>query len=161
MGGDSTLDWSGRGEARNDDDDGAREWAGTTTSLKDHLLAQVCCTQASARDRALVELLIDALDEDGYLYQPLDDLLAICPPEAEIELDELRTALTLLQSFDPPGVGARTVSECLNLQLCALARSTPALESRRAARASHRQRALAFACRTGFPQAASRARMHR
>ncbi len=128
-GGDSTFDWSGRGEARNDDDDGAREWAGTTTSLKDHLLAQLCCTQASARDRALVELLIDALDEDGYLYQPLDDLLAICPSEAEIELDELRTALTLLQSFDPPGVGARTVSECLNLQLCALARGTPALKA--------------------------------
>ena len=129
MGGESTLDWGGRGEARNDDEDTAREWAGTTTSLKDHLLAQACCTQASPRDRALLELLVDALDDDGYLYQPLDDLLAICPPEAEIELDELRTALTLLQSFDPPGVGARTVSECLNLQLSTLARGTPALKA--------------------------------
>jgi RNA polymerase sigma-54 factor len=129
MGGESTLDWGGRGEARNDDEDTAREWAGTTTSLKDHLLAQACCTQASPRDRALLELLVDALDDDGYLYQPLDDLLAICPPEAEIELDELRTALTLLQSFDPPGVGARTVSECLNLQLSTLASGTPALKA--------------------------------
>ncbi|MGZ9029878.1 MAG: RNA polymerase factor sigma-54 [Burkholderiaceae bacterium] len=129
MGGESVLDWGGRGESRNDDEDNAREWAGTTTSLKDHLLAQLCCTQASPRDRALVELLVDALDEDGYLYQPLDDLLAICPPEAEIELDELRTALTLLQSFDPPGVGARNVSECLNLQLSVLGRSTPELKA--------------------------------
>jgi RNA polymerase sigma-54 factor len=128
-GGDSTFDWSGRGEGRNDEEDGAREWAGTTTSLKDHLLAQLCCTQASARDRVLVELLIDALDEDGYLYQPLEDLLTICPPEAEVELDELRTALRLLQSFDPPGVGARDASECLNLQLCALARTTPELKA--------------------------------
>ncbi len=129
MGSESTLDWGGRGEARSDDEDGGREWAGTTTSLKDHLLAQLCCTKATPRDRALVELLIDALDEDGYLYQPLDDLLAICPPEAEIELDELRTALSLLQSFDPPGVGARDVSECLNLQLNALARTTPELRA--------------------------------
>jgi RNA polymerase sigma-54 factor len=129
MSGESTLDWGGRGEARNDDEDGAREWAGTTTSLKDHLLAQLSCTQASPRDRALVELLIDGLDEDGYLYQPLDDLLAICPPEADIDLDELRTALRLLQSFDPPGVGARDVRECLNLQLCALARTTPELKA--------------------------------
>ncbi|MGB2815868.1 MAG: RNA polymerase factor sigma-54 [Burkholderiaceae bacterium] len=129
MGSESTLDWGGRGEARSDDEDGGREWAGTTTSLKDHLLAQLCCTKATPRDRAFVELLIDALDEDGYLYQPLDDLLAICPPEAEIELDELRTALSLLQSFDPPGVGARDVSECLNLQLNALARATPELSA--------------------------------
>ena len=129
MGSDATFDWGGRGEARNDDEDGGREWAGTTTSLKDHLLAQLCCTQATPRDRALVELLIDALDDDGYLYQPLDDLIAICPPAAEIELDELRTALRLLQSFDPPGVGARDVSECLNLQLSALARTTPELKS--------------------------------
>ncbi|MGZ8253679.1 MAG: RNA polymerase factor sigma-54 [Burkholderiaceae bacterium] len=125
MSGDTTLDWGSRGEARNDDEDGPREWAGTTTTLKDHLLGQVSCTQASPRDRALVELLIDALDDDGYLYQPLEDLQAICPQEAEVELDELRTALRLVQSFDPPGVGARDVSECLNLQLSALARGTP------------------------------------
>jgi RNA polymerase sigma-54 factor len=128
-GGDTAMEWGGRGEARNDDEDSPREWAGTTTTLKEHLLAQLSCTQASPRDRALVELLIDALDEDGYLYQTLDDLLEICPREAEVEPDELRTALRLLQSFDPPGVGARDVRECLNLQLSALARSTPELKA--------------------------------
>lgn len=120
-----STDWGVRGEGRGEDDDAPREWAGTATTLKDHLLAQLACTQASARDRALVELLIDALDDDGYLHQGLEELLAICPPEAEVELDELRTALRLVQSFDPPGVGARDVAECLNLQLSALARSTP------------------------------------
>jgi len=124
---DSTLDWGARGEGRGEDDDGPREWAGTTTTLKDHLLAQVSCTKASPRDRALVELLIDALDDDGYLHQSLEDVLAICPPEAEIELDELKTALRLLQSFDPAGVGARDVGECLNLQLNAMARTSPQL----------------------------------
>jgi len=128
-GGDLALEWGGRGDGRNEEDDGAREWAGTTTTLKEHLLAQLSCTQASPRDRVLVELLIDALDEDGYLYQPLDELLAICPLEAGVELDEFKTALRLLQSFDPPGVGARDVSECLGLQLTALARNAPELQA--------------------------------
>src|SRR5512135_2101084 len=92
---DSALDWGARGESRGEDDESPREWAGTTTSLKDHLLSQVSCTKASARDRALVELLMDALDDDGYLHQPLDELLAICPEQAEVDLDELRTALRL------------------------------------------------------------------
>jgi RNA polymerase sigma-54 factor len=123
----AALDW-GRGEARGDDDDSPREWAGTTTTLKEHLLAQAACTKASPRDRALVELLVEALDDDGYLHQPLEELLAICPADAQVEIDELRTALRLLQSFDPPGVAARDVGECLSLQLTALARTRPALK---------------------------------
>jgi RNA polymerase sigma-54 factor len=122
-------DWGVRGDNRGDDDDAPREWAGTTTTLKDHLTAQLVCTKVSARDRALVELLIDALDDDGYLHQSLDELLAICPPEAEVELDELKTALKLLQSFDPAGVGARNVGECLNLQLNAMARNSPEMSA--------------------------------
>jgi RNA polymerase sigma-54 factor len=116
------LDWGPRGD-RGDDEDAPREWAGTTTTLKEHLLAQAACTKASPRDRALLELLVHALDDDGYLYQPLEELLAICPADVEVELDELRTALRLLQSFDPAGVGARDVSECLHLQLDAIARA--------------------------------------
>jgi RNA polymerase sigma-54 factor len=119
------LDWGGRGAAREEDDEPAREWAGTITTLRDHLLAQLVCTKASARDRALVELLIDALDEHGYLAQPLEDILALCPAEAQVEPEELRTALCLLQSFDPVGVGARDLGECLLLQLNAVVRSRP------------------------------------
>jgi RNA polymerase sigma-54 factor len=120
---DSLVDWGGRGDARIDEDDGSPlDWAGTTTTLKEHLLSQISCTQASARDRALVELLIEALDEDGYLQPSLEEILALCPAEAGIEPEEISAALCLLQSFDPAGVGARNVSECLQLQLRALAR---------------------------------------
>lgn len=128
-GGERELDWGVRGEGRNEDDDGPREWAGTTTTLKEHLLAQVSCTKASPRDRALVELLIDALDDDGYLHQSLEDLLAICPQAADVDPDELKTALRLLQSFDPPGVGARDVGECLGLQLDAIAKASPDMKA--------------------------------
>jgi RNA polymerase sigma-54 factor len=64
-----------------------------------------------------MELVIDALDENGYLEEPLEEIHERLPPELEIELDELRCALLLLQSFDPAGVGARNASECLALQI--------------------------------------------
>jgi RNA polymerase sigma-54 factor len=120
----SGLDWgSVRGER--DDDEGPGAWATTAPSLCDHLKGQLAATTASPRDRALVEMLIESLDEQGYLAGSLDELLAICPPEAGVELDDLVTALRLLQSFDPPGVGARSAAECLTIQLDALAAQLP------------------------------------
>ena len=116
------LEW-GRGEARTDDDESsAVDWATTRPSLREHLKQQLACTQASPRDRALVELLIEALDDDGYLQQPLEELRELFPDSAAVEPDELRSALRLLQSFDPPGVGARDTAECLRLQLELMAR---------------------------------------
>ncbi|MFN3565006.1 MAG: RNA polymerase factor sigma-54 [Burkholderiaceae bacterium] len=127
----SLLDWGGGGRADrgDDDDEGPLSWACTHPTLGEHLRTQLAVTTASARDRALVELLIEALDDDGYLATPLDELLALCPPEAGVELDELTTALALLQSFDPPGVGARNAAECLAIQLDALHRPSASPEA--------------------------------
>ena len=72
------------------------------------------------RDRTLVQCLIDALDDDGYLTQSLEDLAEALPPELEIEPEELQIALRHLQNLDPTGVGARNAQECLALQLEAL-----------------------------------------
>jgi RNA polymerase sigma-54 factor len=120
--GEITLDWR-RTETRSDDEDvTAVDWASTRPTLREHLRSQLACTQASVRDRALVDLLIEALDDDGYLQQSLEELLALCPPEVEIDPDEMRAALRLLQSFDPGGVGARDTAECLRLQLEIVAR---------------------------------------
>ena len=79
--------------------------------------AQLSLTNLGERDRALVELLIDALDEDGYLTQPLEEIAALLPAEAEVELEELAIALRHLQNLEPAGVGARSPGECLCLQL--------------------------------------------
>src|SRR5690606_41158653 len=68
--------------------------------------SDVCSSDLGPRDRALVELLIDDLDDDGFRESSLDEILAIIPPEAGVEPEELQAALRLLQSFDPPGVGA-------------------------------------------------------
>jgi RNA polymerase sigma-54 factor len=114
----STLDWgTGTNAPGEDEDAGPTAWASVRPTLAQHLEAQLAATAVSPRDHALVGMLIEALDENGYLTSSLDELRELCPPEAEVELDELKTGLRLLQSFDPPGVGARTLAECLLLQL--------------------------------------------
>jgi RNA polymerase sigma-54 factor len=121
---DHGLDWSGDGRGqRGDSDDDERDYpqasAGGET-LQDHLTRQLAGTGCTRRDRALVTVLIDELDGDGYLRASLDELREALPAELDIEPEELSTALRLLQSFDPPGVGARSIPECLLLQLAAL-----------------------------------------
>lgn len=112
------LDDYGRSPGASDDDDlPPLQIHESTTTLRDHLMAQLRVTQASPRDRALVTFLIESLDDDGYLTASLDEILADLPEELEVDVDELGAALALLQSFDPSGVGARSASECLKLQL--------------------------------------------
>lgn len=90
-------------------------------SLRDHLLAQARLMGLSARDHALLALLIEALDEDGLLTQELEEIFAQIPAELvqelELEVDELRTAHQYLMQLEPLGVGTRSLSECLQLQL--------------------------------------------
>src|SRR5258706_11101966 len=110
--------WRGGG----DDDEGERNFsAPDTPTLRDHLRSQLTLTKLSERDRVLVGLLIDALDEDGYLTQPLEEIVAMLSPEAEVDREflfgELSIALQQLQNLEPAGVGARSPGECLCLQM--------------------------------------------
>jgi RNA polymerase sigma-54 factor len=115
------ADWSFDDVARTskapDDDDARPQIEAHETTLREHLLEQARVTVREPRDRALIELIIDALNENGYLEEPLEEIHARLPEELEIELDELRIALKLLQSFEPAGIGARDASECLSLQI--------------------------------------------
>jgi RNA polymerase sigma-54 factor len=107
------LGWRG-----SEDDEGERTFAPPDTpTLRDHLHAQLSLTNLSARDRGFVALLIDALDDDGYLTQPLEEIAALVPSEAEAAPEDLSIALRHLQHFEPAGVGARSPGECLALQL--------------------------------------------
>jgi RNA polymerase sigma-54 factor len=117
--GEADSDWGGEGGgARSgDDEDGRPQLEACSTTLREHLSEQIRTTGCSTRDRALAELVIDALDDNGYLEEPLDEIHARLPEELDIEMDELRCALALVQSLDPVGVGARSASECLALQI--------------------------------------------
>lgn len=95
------------------------------TTLTDFLLQQLHCLHLSDRDRALVSWLIGCLDSEGFLPEGLEGAAGCCPvSEDPIEPEEWRTALSLLQSFEPAGVGAVDTKESLLLQLKALRRET-------------------------------------
>ena len=116
------TDWSEgsgaqSGSGSSDDEDSRPQLEACAVTLREHLMEQVRETLLSVRDRALAELVIDALDDNGYLEEPLDEIHARMPEELEIELDELRCALAMVQSMDPVGVGARSAAECLALQI--------------------------------------------
>ena len=119
-GGEGGEDWGefGRsGSGGGEDEDGRPQLEASPVTLREHLMEQVRLTCCAARDCALVELVVDALDDNGYLEEPLEDIHARLPAELEIEFEELRMALALVQSMDPPGVGARSAAECLALQI--------------------------------------------
>jgi len=89
---------------------------GQPPSLIEHLLQQLHATRATERDCLLVIRLMGELDERGYLEFDPPALVAGLPPGLGVEDEEWRMALGLLQSFDPPGVGARDLPECLRLR---------------------------------------------
>lgn len=118
------TDWAseiGRApQTRDDDEVDFPEIQAATTTLRDHLNSQLALMPLTERDRTLVQLLIEALDEDGYLTQSLEEIHEMLPAELEVELEELQIALKHLQNLDPPGIGARNCQECLALQLACL-----------------------------------------
>jgi RNA polymerase sigma-54 factor len=93
--------------------------------LREYLNSQLSLSQIPERDRKIVGLLIDSLDDDGYLAQDLEELVDLLPATLEIDIDDLHIARELLQHLDPPGVGARNLKECLVMQLQALPEETP------------------------------------
>jgi RNA polymerase sigma-54 factor len=113
---------------RDDGEEGEHQQvAADAPTLRAHLLSQLSLTKLSERDARLVGLLIDTLDDDGYLTQGLDELISLLPAELGIELEELQIALKHLQNLEPVGVGARSLGECLALQLATLPKDTPYL----------------------------------
>ncbi len=126
--GNEPADWNtGGGTMRStdDEDEAYPEQAAEQASLRAHLHNQLTTSSIDDNDRKVVGLLIDALDENGYLAQDLEELAGLLPGELEITLDDLETALVQLQHLDQPGLGARNLGECLALQLKALPEDTP------------------------------------
>jgi RNA polymerase sigma-54 factor len=101
--------------------------AADAQSLRDHLLWQVNLLKCSDRDKKIVAMLVDTLDDDGYLTQDLDELAGMLPSEAGIDREDLQIGLKHLQQLEPAGIGARDLSECLALQLEAMPTDTPYL----------------------------------
>lgn len=111
------YDYSSYSGNSSDDEFEHEQGDGATITLREHLLSQAGLLRIDWREQALVRILIEALDERGYLSSSLAEVHGSLPPDEAVRMPELEVALHRLQELDPPGVGARTLEECLLLQL--------------------------------------------
>ncbi|HAW2272215.1 TPA: RNA polymerase factor sigma-54 [Escherichia coli] len=102
----------------------------TTQTLQDYLMWQVELTPFSDTDRAIATSIVDAVDETGYLTVSLEDILESIGDE-EIDIDEVEAVLKRIQRFDPVGVAAKDLRDCLLIQLSQFDKTTPWLEEAR------------------------------
>jgi RNA polymerase sigma-54 factor len=119
----SDIDFGDSGASQWREGDEDYEFSSQLTSapsLIDHLVSQLRLSNLSERDYGICAVLLSHLDEEGYLSASLDEILIQQNELEELEIEELQVALKLLQSLDPIGVGARSLSECLSIQLNAL-----------------------------------------
>lgn len=119
--------WQQRiGPASDDDEFGeAGERADAAETLRDHLLWQLHLGHFSRRDAGIGLAVIDAIDDDGYLRDDLDAIVEALPADLHAGRSDVQRVLSRIQQFDPVGVGARDLGECLCLQLRALPVDTP------------------------------------
>jgi RNA polymerase sigma-54 factor len=94
-------------------------------TLNDHLLWQLELANLDPRITAIGRAIIDAINDDGYLTDDVDTIRATLAPDLLATVEEIETGIGLIQKFDPVGVGARSVSECVALQLGHLDAATP------------------------------------
>ena len=117
---------SGTGSGTGGDDD-REDLRAAPQDLHAHLDWQLQLSHLNARDLRIGEALVEAIGEDGYLQVPLEDIQAALAPGLSVSIADIETVLMLVQRFDPVGVGARTLSECLCVQLGMLEPDTPGL----------------------------------
>jgi len=104
---------SGSGDEYND----FETYTAATETLHDHLMWQLNLTPMSDTDRLIATAIIDSIDQDGLLNASVEELTEGFDTALEIESDEVLAVLHMVQNFDPAGVGAADLRECLLLQL--------------------------------------------
>ena len=117
-----TQQSSGSGASDDDNRDFTEFHNSGISSLQDHLGGQIQLTNLSEKDMYIATTLIDAIDNNGYLSEPMEDLLegmqnAFDDEEISFEMDEVEAVLSMIQQLDPAGCGARDISECMHIQL--------------------------------------------
>jgi len=111
-----------------EDDDRQQEFADASgQTVQEHLLWQLEMAHLPARSLGIASAIVDAINDDGYLMEPLEEIANTLRPEIQAEVAEIEEVLLRVQQLDPPGIAARSVSECLELQLRQLDADTPGL----------------------------------
>ena len=116
----SDTPWSG--------DDRPQEFTDQSgATLQEHLSWQLEMARLEPREFAIGRAIIDAINDDGYLIDSIDEIRGVLASELNVETVEVERVLAVVQAFDPVGIGARTVAECIGLQLAQLDPATPGL----------------------------------
>ncbi len=118
--GPSDAAWSG------DDDRSADFSDRRVETLQEQLIEQLELAHLSAIDLAIARVIADAISDDGYLLDDLENIRTSLLPEIDVPVAEVERVLRAVQSLEPAGVGARNLSECIALQLRQLDPATPA-----------------------------------
>ncbi|RMH32040.1 MAG: RNA polymerase sigma-54 factor [Nitrospirae bacterium] len=116
----NASDWRAGGESGGADDDlpSFEQTLTRPTSLEEHLEWQLRLSSLTGKERAIGRIIIGNLDEDGYLRMSLEEVAE----DAQVSVEEAARVLEQVQTFDPPGVAARDLRECLLIQLAHLER---------------------------------------
>jgi RNA polymerase sigma-54 factor len=117
--GPSETPWSGDGDRSDEFPDSGGE------TLREHLLWQLQMSRLNELDKKIGTAIIDAINDDGYLTEPLDEIAQNLQPETMATAEDIARVLPHVQAMDPAGVGARSVAECIELQLQQLDPDTP------------------------------------
>ena len=118
--GPSDSPWSG-------DDDRSSDFSDQHgQTLQEQLIEQLELAKLSAVDAAIARVITDAINDDGYLKDSLEDIRLSLLPEIEASAGDVERVLAVVQSLEPAGVGARNLGECIALQLRQLDAATPA-----------------------------------
>ncbi len=100
----------------------------SSTSLKEHLLAQIQLAHFSDTDTAIAAAIVYALDDDGFLTDDIPDIRESLLPEVHVDDDEVTAVLHRVQRLEPVGVASRDPGECIRVQLRAQPSGTPGVE---------------------------------
>jgi len=114
--------WNGEGRPISDFADESGQ------TLREHLLWQLEMEHFTPREVLIGEAIVDSINDDGYLTADLDEIYASLDKESAVVESEIERTLTKIQRLDPIGVGARSISECIILQLSQLEWKTPGLQ---------------------------------
>lgn len=128
--GPSETPWSGEEPSQDFSDAGGE-------TLQEHLTWQLKMSRLSEREMRIGAAIIDAINDDGYLIEPLDEVARNLQPEIVANAAEVERVLRHVQAMDPAGVGARSVGECIQLQLRQLDADTPGRETALQIAANH------------------------
>jgi len=114
------------GAAATEADDSWQERLGSAEqTLIEQLLWQMRLMSLTDIDRVIAEVIIDSIDDKGYLAAPLEEIHQGLAEEHDIDFDEVEAVLHLVQTFEPAGIGARDLAECLLIQLRQMDKETP------------------------------------